>query len=142
MVNLACRIAALAVLIAGILHAPAVAQTSRFAKPVTGSWGFDLSGADFATKPGDDFFHYANGAWYDRAIVPPDRTSNGVSTALTVTAEARTRDILESTEEGSDASTSADAAKIRAFYAAFMNQARAQSLDDQPIAPLLGMIRI
>jgi putative endopeptidase len=26
-----------------------------------GAWGFDLAGMDTATKPGDDFFRYANG---------------------------------------------------------------------------------
>ena len=47
-----------------------------------GPWGFDLTGADFETKPGDDFFRYANGAWFDRAGIAPDRDTNGVDTQL------------------------------------------------------------
>jgi hypothetical protein len=31
------------------------------AKPQYGEWGYDISGADKTTKPGDDFFRYANG---------------------------------------------------------------------------------
>src|SRR3954447_5925177 len=122
MSNLACRIAALALFIAGSHNIAAVAQPSSIAQAAFGSWGFDVSGADFATKPGDDFFRYGNGAWYDRAIISPDLSSSGVATALTVTAEARTRDILERGGEGSDAATGVDAAKITAFYAAFMNE--------------------
>ena len=30
-------------------------------------WGFDLSARDLSVKPGDDFFHYANGDWLKRA---------------------------------------------------------------------------
>src|SRR4029077_12266303 len=36
------------------------------AKLKYGTWGFDLSGMDTKTKPGDDFFRYANGAWLDK----------------------------------------------------------------------------
>ena len=36
-----------------------------------GAWGFDLDGADTSTKPGDDFFRYANGKWLDKTQIPP-----------------------------------------------------------------------
>ena len=38
-----------------------------------GTWGFDLAGMDSATKPGDDFFRYANGTWIDKTLIPPDK---------------------------------------------------------------------
>jgi putative endopeptidase len=45
-----------------------------------GTWGFDLAGRDPATKPGDDFFRYANGAWLDHtAIRATSRASRCVS---------------------------------------------------------------
>src|SRR5205823_14867478 len=56
----------------------AVGQPAGSVPAVTGNWGVDLFGADFATNPGDDFFRYSNGAWYDQAVIPPDRSSNGV----------------------------------------------------------------
>src|ERR1700676_4253978 len=56
-----------------------------------GDWGFDLAGADFAKNPGDDFFRYGNGAWYDRALIPRDRSSIGVYTALNISAAPLTR---------------------------------------------------
>jgi hypothetical protein len=38
-----------------------------------GTWGFDLAGMDSATKPGDDFFRFANGIWIDKTQIPPDK---------------------------------------------------------------------
>src|SRR5262245_19643788 len=66
-----------------LLAAPqAVGRAEQSARvPVVGDygrWGFDLTGMDRSIKPGDDFYRYANGAWYDRTRIPPDRDSNGV----------------------------------------------------------------
>jgi putative endopeptidase len=71
-----------------------------------------------------------------------DRSSIGVDTLLNITAETRIRGILEGDEEGVDPSARADAAKIGAFYAAFMNEGHAEALDAEPIAPHLQMIRV
>jgi putative endopeptidase len=106
-----------------------------------GTWGFDMTGADFATKPGDDFYRYGNGAWSDRTVIAPDRSDNSIDRVLIDVAEARIRDILERGEDGVDPSARADAVKIAAFYAAFMDEARIEALDAQPIAPFLQMVR-
>jgi putative endopeptidase len=114
---------------------PAESPTDAF-----GAWGFDLSGQDLTVKPGDDFFRYADGAWYDRTVIAPDKTSNGIDRVLADVAEARIRDILEHGEDGVDPSARADAVKVHAFYAAFMDEARAEMLDARPIEPLLARI--
>ena len=133
---MACRISGITILISAILGLPA-SPGSAFAE----SWGFDRNGADFEIKPGDDFFRYSNGAWYDRAVIPSDRSSIGVSTALTVAAEVRIREILERGKHGVPLSAEPDAAKFGAFYTAFMDEVRADALDAQPIAPIIEMIR-
>ena len=138
MSSLVCRIAALAI---GIVIAQGAGAAAQPSSGAVGGWGFDLAGADFAKHPGDDFFRYGNGAWYDRARIPPDRSSTGVDTELNITAEARIRDILERGAEGAGPSARADAAKIGAFYTAFMDEAGAEARDAEPIAPLLRMIR-
>src|SRR4051812_15950829 len=97
-----CRIAALALFIAGMQSIGAVAQPANSTSATTGTWGFDLSGADFAKEPGNDFYRFANGAWFDRTVIPPDRSSNGVTAALEISAEARIREILERGEDGVD----------------------------------------
>ena len=104
-------------------------------------WGFNRAGADFGTKPGDDFFRHSNGTWFDRTVIAPDRNSNGIDTVLNDIAEARTREILERGADGVEASARPDAAKIGAFYANFMEEDRAEALDAKPIAPFLQTLR-
>src|SRR5690348_202828 len=106
-----------------------------------GSWGVDLTGMDRSTKPGDDFFRFANGAWYDRTRIAPDRDSNGVDRILNDAVELRVRDILERGQNGVEARARPDAAKIGAFYTAFMDEARAEALDAQPIKPVVQQVR-
>src|SRR5262245_44815176 len=91
-----------------------------------GPWGFDLSGADFKTKPGDDFYRYGNGAWYDRTVIAPDQSDNSIDRTLIDTAEARIRDILERGAAAAAPSASAEADKIANYYASFMDEARAE----------------
>jgi len=138
MSSLTRRVAVLAI---SFLIAPSFGAERPVGSAAATDWGFDLAGADFATNPGDDFFRYGNGAWYERALIPRDRSSIGVDTALDITAEARIRDILERGVDGVEPSALADALKIGAFYAAFMDQARVDRLDAEPIAPLLEVIR-
>src|SRR6266567_8067034 len=78
----------------GVRPARAQETSQVFASREYGPWGFDLSGADRATKPGDDFFRYSNGAWFDRTVIAPDRNTNSVDTVLSDIVEARIRDIL------------------------------------------------
>jgi putative endopeptidase len=121
------------------------ARTQQTSEPLAsrehGPWGFDLSGADLATRPGDDFFRYGNGAWFDRTVIAPDRNANGVDTVLSDLVEARIRDILERGETGVEPAARKDAAKIATFYSSFMDEARAEALDANPIAPLIKTLR-
>jgi putative endopeptidase len=144
MTKLACRIAALALFMAAAPALGVFAQSApapAAATPAIAPWGFDLAGADFATKPGDNFFRYGDGRWYDRAVIPPDRSSDGVFASLSVTAEERVRGILEHGADGVDPSVRTDAAKVGAFYTAFMNESRAEALDTAPIAPQIERLR-
>ena len=142
MSNLACRVAALILSVCCTQNIAAAAEPAGSAPTVAGGWGFEFNGADFANNPGDDFFRYGNGAWHDRAVIPSDRSSIGVDTALSIVGEARIREILERGENGIGPALRADAVKIGAFYAAFMDEARAEALDVEPIAALLQMIRV
>jgi putative endopeptidase len=141
MLNLTCRITAVFLVIFGAQSIAPIGLASDHLPAATGRWGFDFAGANFAKKPGDDFFRYANGGWYDHVVIPADRSSIGPSVLLSMTKEARMREILEQAPEGSRPSAQADSSKIGAFYAAFMDEARAEALDVQPIAAPIAMIR-
>src|SRR5215469_2362952 len=72
--------------------APAAAN---IAKPALGAFGVDLSAGNSAVKPGDDFFAYANGSWYDGFTIPPDKSSFGPFDRLDELSKERVRGIIE-----------------------------------------------
>ena len=39
--------------------------------------GINLDLMDKSVKPGDDFFRYVNGTWFDKTEIPADRTRWG-----------------------------------------------------------------
>ncbi len=120
-----------------------IAETSNTATPAKGErmgpWGFDLSGRDLTTPPGQDFFKWANGAWEQRTEIPADRTRYGNFDALRALSEDRVRDILEPTTLRK--SKDRDAAKLAAAWASFMDEASIEKLDAKPLMPLLAAVR-
>ena len=141
-----CWIAAAAILLsttslarAADAPSPAKEAAESTATPKYGTWGYDLSGEETKTPPGADFFRYANGAWFDREQIPADRTRFGNFDKLTVLSESRARLLIEDATAGG--SSDPDAAKVGDAYKAFMDQARADRLDAQPLAADLAAIR-
>ena len=65
------------------------AEGASDSAPQFGKWGFDSEGADLKTKPGDDFFRYANGAWLDRVKIPADKPAYSLRLAMSDTVEQR-----------------------------------------------------
>jgi putative endopeptidase len=61
-------------MLTGVLALPLAIQSDP-ARPMYGAWGYDTAGADHSTRPGDDFFRYANGGWLDRTAIPADKPS-------------------------------------------------------------------
>jgi putative endopeptidase len=121
------------------LRAPG--QDAATAGSEFGNWGFDLGGADLATLPGNDFFRYCNGTWYDRTVIAPDRDANGVDRVLEDRVDVQLREVLEHGEEGVEESSRADAAKIHRLYSNFMDEGRAEALDIRPLVPVLERVR-
>ena len=121
----------------------ALAATSALCadKPQYGVWGFDTAGADFKANPGNDFFRYANGAWLDRTQIPSDKPGYSLRLIMTDTVEARLNELMAkaAAESGSDPSDLQG--KVGAFYKAFMDEKRVESLGTKPIAPELDAVR-
>jgi predicted metalloendopeptidase len=78
-----------------ILLAPRLTARSRLVKPVTGPWGFDLSGMDRGVSPGKDFYRYGGGRWLEATQIPPDRSSWGPFYALRAKSQADVKAILD-----------------------------------------------
>jgi putative endopeptidase len=106
-----------------------------------GNWGFDLTAQDAKTKPGDDFFRYANGAWLDRTAIPGDKPGISLRIYESDLAEARLRAIMEDSAAKAAHAPATVEGKVGAFYKAFMDEGRIEALGARPIAPELDAIR-
>lgn len=104
-----------------------------------GNWGFDLSGRDMVTKPGDDFFKFANGTWDQRTAIPSDRARFGVFDGLGELSSARSRRVIETAAATPNAT--GETQKVGDLYAAYMDQARIEALGAKPLAPYLAQIK-
>src|SRR6476661_7446181 len=96
------------------------------AKPQYGAWGFDLAGADTKTRPGEDFFRYANGIWIDKTQIPPDKPAYSLRLAMTDLTEQRLHEMMESLGAKSNENPSTLEEKVGAFYRSFMDEARVE----------------
>jgi putative endopeptidase len=123
-----------------VIAADAPATAADLAKaPRMGTWGFDLAGRDLATKPGDDFFRHANGAYVDKLVIPADRSSWGVSGQLRELSDARSRAIIETAAKTANAT--GEAQQIGGLYNSFMDESRLETLGAKPLAGDLAKVR-
>jgi predicted metalloendopeptidase len=91
-------------------------------KPEIGDFGLDLAAGKPDVKPGDDFFAYASGKWYDTFEIPPDRASFGVFNQLDELSKKRVRDLIEEAAASHPAPGTPEQ-KIGDYYASFMDEA-------------------
>ncbi len=94
---------------------------------------------DTSVKPGDDFFLYANGKWYDTATILPTESRAGARLEMDYIAKSHIRTILEEaskekTEPGSIQQ------KVGDMYASGMDTATIEKLHFDPIKPWLKEI--
>ena len=119
----------------------AFAADAPSAKLKYGSWGFDLAGMDSNTKPGDDFFRFANGAWIDKTQIPPDKPAYSLRLAMTDLTEQRLKELLETSGAKSTDNPSTLDEKAGAFYHSFMDEARVEQLGAKAIEPELNDLK-
>ena len=115
--------------------AESVASTQ---KAELGSFGVDLSARNEAVKPGDDFFMYASGTWYDNYEMPADKTRYGAFSGLAERSEERVKAIIEEIAARDD--LNAEEQLIADFYNAYMDTETLNKLGLTPIKPLLSDI--
>ena len=63
--------------------------------PIQEQHGIVVANIDRSVKPGDDFYHFANGNWIKRTEIPPDRAAVNVWTRLDDLSNQRTADLIK-----------------------------------------------
>ncbi|WP_257326164.1 M13 family metallopeptidase [Pseudoalteromonas rhizosphaerae] len=111
---------------------------TQTAKAELGSFGVDLTARNEAIKPGDDFFMYASGTWYDNYVMPADKTRYGAFAGLAERSEERVKAIIEEIAARKDLNT--EEKLVADFYNAYMDTDTLNKLGVSPIKPLLTEI--
>jgi putative endopeptidase len=108
------------------------APAAAVPKAELGTFGLDLTARDPAVKPGDDFFAYASGKWYQTFEIPPDRSSYGPFHKLSDLSEERVKKLIE-TAAASKPAAGTPEQKIGDYFASFMDEA---GIEAKGLAPL------
>jgi putative endopeptidase len=98
-----------------------------------------VTGIDSSKKPGDDFFTYVNGIWYDTAKIPPSQTGVGSYSFLNFPQRIRLQGILDSIS-GSNNPNGSIEQKVGDFYASGMDTVTINKRGNEPVMPVLHRI--
>ena len=117
------------------------AARPSLAAPWYGAHGLDLTRRDAETKPGDDFFRYANGTWLDHVVIPEDKPGYSLRAAISDTTERRVHEILDAAASKPGHAPADLEGKIGAFYRSFLDSSRVEALGPRALAVELAAIR-
>ncbi len=87
---------------------------------------------DTSVKPGDDFYAYANGGWMEANEIPADRSNIGGFWIADQQTEKNLEALIADLEE-SQPEAGTDAARVKAYYDAFLDTATIDKLGMQPV---------
>src|ERR1700723_1240075 len=99
----------------------------------------DVTGIDSSIKPGDNFFRYVNGRWYDTAKIAGDQAGVGSYSFLNIPQKQLLQNILDSVSKTTNAPGSIDQ-KVGDFYASGMDTATINRRGYEPVRPTLARI--
>jgi putative endopeptidase len=122
------------------LSAVAAALSLAAATPAfAAELGLDLAGRDTSAKPGDDFFAYANGTWVKTTEIPADRASWGAGQIMAERVDREVASLIQGVASSAP-KPGAESAKIAAYYAAYMDEAKIEARGTAPLKPDLTRI--
>lgn len=105
-----------------------------------GEFGLDLYSMDAETHPGDDFFRYVNGTWYDEFDMPADRTRYGSFTLLREKSEQRVKFIIDDLSAAKPDPATLEG-KVAAYYNAYVDTDAIDAAGLAPLQPYLDRIQ-
>jgi putative endopeptidase len=118
--------------------AGAIAAGAQNAAPPE-THGVALSNMDRSVKPGDDFYHYANGNWIKRTELPADRAGIDVFSKLADLSDKRTADLIAEIAKSNPPASSATR-KVADLYNSYMDEAAIEAKGLAPLRPHLDAI--
>lgn len=98
-----------------------------------------ISGIDHSKKPGDDFFSYVNGIWYDSIKIPGTQAGVGSYSFLNYPQRIRLQGILDSISSGTHPAGSIEQ-KVGDYYASGIDTATINKRGFDPVKPILKRV--
>ncbi|KAF2510142.1 M13 family metallopeptidase [Flavobacterium zhairuonense] len=98
-----------------------------------------ITGIDSTLRPGNDFFRYVNGKWYDSVSIPASQSGVGAYMFMNFPQRIRLQGILDSISKSNNPAGSI-AQKVGDFYASGMDTVTIDKRGYEPIKPLLAKI--
>jgi putative endopeptidase len=105
--------------------------------------GIVVANMDRSVKPGDDFYHYANGSWIQRTELPPDRSfidAYGLDDDYMNDLTRKRATSLIADAAKANAPASSNTRKIADLYNSFMDEATIEARGLAPLRPHLDAI--
>ncbi|TWI98638.1 putative endopeptidase [Mucilaginibacter frigoritolerans] len=99
----------------------------------------DVAGIDSLTKPGNNFFRFVNGRWYDTAKIASDQAGVGSYSFMNIPQKKLLQNILDSVSKTKNNMGSVEQ-KVGDFYASGMDMTTINQRGYQPIKPILERI--
>lgn len=99
----------------------------------------DLAGLDPQIKPGDNFFRYVNGRWYDTVKIANDQSGVGSYSFLNIPQKVLLQNILDSVSKSKNVMGSIEQ-KVGDFYESGMDLKTIDQRAYQPVKPILAQI--
>jgi len=99
----------------------------------------DVAGIDSLVKPGDNFFRFVNGRWYDTVKIANDQSGVGSYSFLNIPQKKLLQSILDSVSKTKNTMGSIDQ-KVGDFYASGMDTTTINHRGYQPIKQILARI--
>lgn len=102
--------------------------------------GINLEYMDLSVNPGDDFFRFVNGTWYDNTEIPNDRTRWGSFDELRQNTDKDALAILKEAAESHNLDPKSDQAKAVALFESYLDTATRNKVGVEPLKPYLERI--
>jgi len=99
----------------------------------------EITGIDPSVRPGENFYRYVNGKWYDSIPIPATQAGVGAYMFMNYPQRIRLQGILDSLGHGEYANGSIEQ-KVGDFYASGMDTITIEKLGYAPLKPTLAKI--
>lgn len=115
-------------------------KTQNTDKAQTDGHGIQVEYMDKSVKPGDDFFRYVNGTWFDKTEIPADRTRWGSFDELRQNTDRDALAILEEAANNSKLDPQSDQMKAVNVFKTYLDLDARNKLGITPIQSTLDQI--